>query len=226
MICKPDADQFKLEINNRGIQHLIHFTPTINLLSIMEQGKLLCRKTLEDLNIEETDILDYAEFTDEVRYDDKNYINLSVSFPNTFLFSRFIQKTSLKPHVVWCVLKIDPKHIYHKDTLFSITNAANSHNKRTYGITGDIAKFRMMFAQSFNVVSFTSSRTVSRGNLHPKYPTDVQAEVLIKGEIPICDVLQVCFKNQAELAATKAALNDFDTSKFCVDESVFSNNRL
>ena len=33
------------------------------------------------------------QFTDEIRYDDKNYINLSISSPNTFLFSKFRRKT-------------------------------------------------------------------------------------------------------------------------------------
>lgn len=226
MLLKDNYPEFQKEIATRGIKYLIHFTPTINLWSIMEHGKLLCRETLESLNIEETDVLDYAEFTDEVRFDDKRYINLSISFPNTFLFSRFIQKTSSEPHIVWTVLKIDPKYIYHRNTLFSITNAANSHNKRTYGITGDIAKFRMMFSPNFNVVSFTSSRMVTRGQLAPQYPTDVQAEVLVRDEIPFSDVIQVCFKNHADLAASKAALSNFDTSNFCVDEQFFTNLRI
>lgn len=226
MPVKPDIDQFKSEIASRKIEHLIHFTPTINLLSILEQGKIYSRKILEDLNIEETDILDYAEFTDLVRYDDKSYINLSISFPNSFLLSRFVQKTALKLHVVWCVLKIDPKYIYQQDTLFSITNAANSHNKRIHKITGDFEKFKMMFSNSINVVSSTNTRVATRNNLDPKYPTDVQAEVLVRDEIPVSDILQICFRNQYDLASTKAALSNFDTSKFCVDELIFSNSRI
>ena len=41
MELKHNHLEFKQEIANRGIEYLIHFTPTINLLSIYEQGKIL-----------------------------------------------------------------------------------------------------------------------------------------------------------------------------------------
>lgn len=225
MILKRDHVTFEKEISDRGIGHLIHFTPTINLLSIFEQGKLLSRALLEKFDIEQTDIFDYVEFTDNVRYDDKNFINLSIQHPNSFLFSRFRQKTQNDTHVNWCVLKIDKKYIYYNDTLFSITNAANSHNKRTVGVTGDFDKFKMMFAPSLQIVTSYNSRVVSRNSLSSKYPTDEQAEVLVKNEIAVTDILQVCFKDKADLAAGKAALSDYDTGKFVVDADLFSNTR-
>lgn len=222
---KQDSIEFQKEIANRGIKHLIHFTPTINLLSIFEQGKLLSRALLERFDIDQTDIFDYVEFTDDIRFDDKSYINLSIQHPNSFLFNRFRQKTADESHVYWCVLKIDKKYIYHDDTLFSVTNAANSHNKRNVGVTGDINKFRMMFANSLPIVTSYSSRTITRNGLKDKYPTDEQAEVLVKNEIPVSDILQVCFKDDNDLAAGKAALSDYDTSNFVVDASLFTNSR-
>ena len=36
------------------------------------------------------DILDYAQLTDELRMDDKNYINLSISAPNEKLFRKLL----------------------------------------------------------------------------------------------------------------------------------------
>ena len=65
--------------------------------------------------------------------------------------------------------EIDKKYIYHQDTLFSVTNAANSYNKRNVGVTGDIDKFRMMFTPSLTVVTSYNSRVISRGNLKSKY---------------------------------------------------------
>lgn len=223
---KPDNIEFQKEITSRGIEHLIHFTPTINLLSIFEQGKLLSRALLEKFDIEQTDIFDYIEFTDDIRFDDKNYINLSIQHPNSYLFNRFRQKTADESHVYWCVLKIDKKYIYQADTLFSVTNAANSHNKRNIGVTGDINKFRMMFANSLPIVTSYSSRTITRNCLKEKYPTDEQAEVLVKNEIPVSDILQVCFKDENDLAAGKAALSDYDTSNFVVNASLFTNSRI
>lgn len=225
MNFKPNYIEFQTEIADRGIEHLIHFTPTINLLSIFEQGKLLSRALLEQFDIDQTDIFDYIEFTDDNRFDDKSFINLSIQHPNSFLFTRFRQKTSNEHHIYWCVLKIDKKYIYQADTLFSVTNAANSHNKRNVGVTGDISKFRMLFANSLQVVTSFNSRTVSRNNLKDKYPTDEQAEVLVKNEISISDILQVCFKDEKDLATGKAALSDYDTSNFVVDASLFTNSR-
>lgn len=222
---KQDSIEFQKEIASRGIEHLIHFTPTINLLSIFEQGKLLSRALLERFDIDQTDIFDYIEFTDDIRFDDKSYINLSIQHPNSFLFSRFRQKTADESHVYWCVLKIDKKYIYNADTLFSVTNAANSYNKRNVGVTGDINKFRMMFANSLPIVTSYSSRTLTRNGLKGKYPTDEQAEVLVKNEIPVSDILQVCFKDDNDLAAGKAALGDYNTSNFVVDASLFTKSR-
>jgi len=221
METKPNYIEFQKEISERGIQHLIHFTPTINLLSIFEQSKLLSRALLEKSDINQTDILDYIEFPDEIRYDDKNYINLSVSFPNYYLFNRFRERTQDKPYINWCVLKINPKYIYNKDTLFSPTNAASSIAKNTYGISGDIQKFRKLFENNLSL----KIGLVKRGNLKTKYPTDVQAEVLVKDEILVSDILEVCFKDDDDLANGKAALNDFGTSNFVVDSTLFSNSR-
>lgn len=223
---KQDSLEFQKEIASRGIEHLIHFTPTINLLSIFEQGKLLSRALLERFDIDQTDIFDYVEFTDNIRFDDKSYINLSIQHPNSFLFNRFRQKTADESHVYWCVLKIDKKYIYEDDTLFSVTNAANTHNKRIVGVTGDINKFRMMFANLLLIVTSYSSRTITRNGLKDKYPTDEQAEVLVKNEIPVSDILQVCFKDDVDLAAGKAALSDYNTSNFVVDVSLFTNSRI
>lgn len=218
--------ELRKEVNKRRIEYLIHFTPTINLLSIFEQGKLLSRALLEQFDIDQTDIFDYIEFTDDIRFDDKSFINLSIQHPNSFLFNRFQQKTSNENHINWCVLKIDKKYIYYHNTLFSVTNAANSHNKRNIGITGGVNKFRQMFAEALQIVTSYNSRTISRNGLKSKYPTDEQAEVLVKNEISISDILQVCFKDEKDLAAGKAALSDYNTSNFVVDATLFTNARI
>lgn len=223
---KQNSLEFKNEILERGIENLIHFTPTINLLGIFEQGKILSRALLEQFDIEQTDIFDYIEFTDDIRFDDKSFINLSVQHPNSFLFNRFREKTKNDIHINWCVLKIDKKYIYQKETLFSVTNAANSYNKRNVLVTGDINKFQMMFANSIQIVTSYNSRTILRNGLKPKYPTDEQAEVLVKNEISISDILQVCFKDEIGLAAGKAALSDYNTSNFVVDATLFTNERI
>ena len=84
----------------------------------------------------------------------------------------------------------------------------------------------MLFANSLQIVTSYNSRTVSRNNLPTKYPTDEQAEVLVKNEILVSDILQVCFKDENDLAMGKAALSDYNTSNFVVDASLFINSRI
>ena len=66
MQLKLDHTAFEKEIEERGIEYLIHFTPTINLMGIFEQGKLLSRALLEEFDVAQTDIRDYVEFTDDI----------------------------------------------------------------------------------------------------------------------------------------------------------------
>lgn len=221
MELKHDYTAFQKEILDRGIEQLIHFTPTINLLSIFEQRKLLSRALLEKNDIDDT-ILDFIEFLDDIRFDDKNYINLSVSSPNYFLFNRFRERTQDKSYINWCVLKIHPQYIYKKDTLFSVTNAASSIAKRVYGISDEIQKFRKLFENGLSL----KFGIVQRGSLKSKYPTDVQAEVLVKNEIALSDILQVCFKNDEQLAEAKAALIGYNTNNFVIDPILFTNSRI
>jgi len=226
MQLKSNHSEFQKEIEQRGIEHLIHFTSTINLLSVFEQEKLLSRALLEKFDIDSTDIFDYVNFTDDIRFDDKNYINLSIQHPNSFLFKRFQQKTTGENHINWCVLKIDKKYIYHNETLFSVTNAANSHNKSSVGISGDLSKFRQLFESSIKVFTSYNSRIIERNDLNNKYPTDEQAEVLVKNEIPLKDILEVCFENESDLASGRAAFNEYKTDNFVVDSSLFKKDRL
>ena len=222
---KDTAEQFKQFIQARGIECLIHFTPTKNLYSILEHKNLMSRAKLESLDIEQFDILDYVQFTDEVRYDDKNYINLSISFPNTFLFSKFQARTKDDLTITWCVLKISPIYLYIQETLFAVTNAASNSAKRQFGISGELEKLKMLFANDLHINTFNGVRTLTRQNLHPKYPTDVQAEVLVKDVISIDYIDEICFATDEDLAEAKAAMFNFDPSKFVVNSSLFTSNR-
>ena len=218
---KPDSGQFKQEIKRRGITRLIHFTTTINLLGIYESGFLYSRKELEDLDINMTDILDYIQFNDQIRYDDKTYINLSIERPNSYLFRRFINNTKDIPYISWCVLSIDPKYIYEQGTLFSVTNAANRHNQKVVGISGDFLKFQMMFADRLPIVTSRTERIVERTGLPAAYTTHEQAEVLVNLPIPVADIIAVSFPTQEQLVEAKASLSGFDCSKFRIECGLF-----
>lgn len=222
---KTNDIEFKKEVKKREIECLIHFTSTLNLYSILEHKHLFSRALLENIDVNKFDIMDYITLMDDYRYDDKNYINLSLSAPNTYLLSRFREKTADDFTIKWCILKIDPKHIYQQETLFSVTNAASSAAKNQYGIGGDITDFTNLFSNELTITTSSGTRKFTRRNLADKYSTDVQAEVLVKDSIPVESIISVCFDSESDLAEAKAALQEFDTSKFIVDHSIFSPNR-
>lgn len=215
---KPDYKKIQLEVEKRGIQNLIHFTPTINLMSIIEQGALISRAGLEALDIEQFDVLDYVQFTDSVRYDDKNFINLSVTTPNKFLFKRFREKTADDPTIVWCVLLVNLEPLFWKETRFSVTNAA-SRAAQNYGINGDFKSFKKMFSDEL-----IAKQKISRTTGYPmNKTTDLQAEVLVKDRLPLSCIEKVCFFDESAKAMTQAAFSflDFNKSIFVVDNRWF-----
>jgi hypothetical protein len=218
MSLKTDYKEFQQEIAKRGIEFLIHFTPTLNLYGIYEHQKLISRKTIKEADTEQIDIIDYVKFPDSLRFDDDSYINLSLSCPNTFLFSKFREKTKDDYLINWCVLKINPKLIYEEKTKFAVTNAASSA-ANNMGISTDLNKFKMMFAKNIPIPHGT------RNNIQSKFPTNVQAEVLVKDFISLENVIEVCFQTENELSEARASLFEFDTSNFIVDKEIFSPNR-
>ena len=50
--------EFQKLIEARNIKYLVHFTPTINLFSILENDELMSRATLENLDIEQFESVD------------------------------------------------------------------------------------------------------------------------------------------------------------------------
>ncbi len=217
---KRDYEKFITEIKTRNITCLVHFTETINLLNIIQQGHLLSRYRINEIEHESRD---FIVQNDQIRLDNlQDYINLSIESPNSFLFRRFRERQR-DAFINWCVLKIKPDYIYQEGTLFSISNAASSYS-RNIGITGDFEKFQRLFAEPLTI-SYSSgySRTLTRKNLQDSYPTDEQAEILVKGEIPYTDILEIYFENEESMIATKTAfaIEGIDTSKFVINKTLF-----
>jgi hypothetical protein len=224
-MVKPDHHLYKGEIERRGISCLVHFTTTINLLSIFEQGHLLSRAEVDSLGLEQPElaIKDFVVCSDLLRLDGRpEYINLSIEAPNSMLLKAYAQRDK-SPWIKWCVIRVDPMYLYHANTLFAVTNAA-SRAAKEHGIGGHFSNFTDMFAEA--VVA--GARTTQRGALAAKYPTDIQAEVLVKARIPLADVINVCFASETDLAETRAAFKSegLATDCFVIDKSIFLNNRV
>lgn len=218
MELKDDYLSIKNEAERRGINSLIHFTPTINLIGIIEQGALLSRANLEKMDIDVYDLLDYVQFTDQIRYDDKNYINLSITHPNIYLMKNFMQRTLHDPSIDWCILTLNTDILLWQETLFSVTNAASTVAKQN-GIRGNFEAFKKLFSERIML----KQPHIRASNLPSNQTTDAQAEVLVKDKIPLSFIKSVAFRNQESMASTKTALSWLDLSSlvFEVNPSYF-----
>jgi hypothetical protein len=204
---KPDRTSFEAEVARRGITRLVHFTPTINLISIYEQGALLSREQLKRLVMEypELHLGDYVEINDRLRLDNLNdYLNLSIQHPNHWLFQKF--RDSCRNWCnSWCVIACKPECLWYVDTMFSIGNAASSISKQ-HGVNGQYKTFCSLFQDKVVAGNIYSQRILTRINLADCHPTDAQAEVLVKGRIPIDCITEVFFETQEEASRSHAAI--------------------
>ncbi|HAF44063.1 MAG TPA: DUF4433 domain-containing protein [Gallionellaceae bacterium] len=146
------------------IPALVHFTPLANLASILEHG-LLCRD----------DIGDGAEINDELRLDGRtNTISASIAFPNSNMFFKYRQEKG----GLWAVVGISKRVLWDLDCLFCKHNAADA---RISNVSDELlsspAALKSMYEEHIGL----PSRAVQK--LRKYDPTDVQAEVLIKGHV-------------------------------------------
>lgn len=226
---KPDKIAFENEVVRRGITRLVHFTPTINLISIFERGALLSRSALIQLDgiLPDLFLRDYIEVNDRLRLDElNNYINLSIQHPNSWLLRKFreLKKNQCES---WCVIALSPECIWYADTLFSINNDASSSSKR-HGIHGDYAAFCSLFQDNITGGGANTDKVWTRKNLADCYPTDGQAEVLVKGTISSSCITGVYFETKEEAASTSQAIFlsvSVILPPFIVDNKVFGLNR-
>lgn len=83
------------------------------------------------------------------------------------------------------LLFLEPSLLYDIDvySVFYITNAATRKMQNRSG--SDYESFMNMFSNEFSVELFDGVRPMVRSNKKNNETTDIQAEVLIKDEIPI-----------------------------------------
>lgn len=199
---------FEKEVIRRKITRLVHFTPAINLISIFERGGLVSREGLKELSDENHDLyLDhYTKINDSYRFDGLlDYINLSIQCPNYFLLNRF--RSQLDEEIEsWCVISVSPQCIWYKDSLFSVGNAASNLSKQ-YGVRGCLEGFKDMFRDEVIGGSVERKVRLNRNGIADCYPTDVQAEVLVKGRIDLKNIQEVYFENLECADSLRAAIS-------------------
>jgi len=176
----------------RGITRLCHFTPSRNLIHVLSSGYLKDRKTLDlEARME-------VNPTDEHRLDGHlDKICCSVEYPNSFYLDIVTKKELL--FLDWVVLYIDPVVLWTAGTLFCPRNAAAENGTLlAEGWPG----YQSMFApRSLGARGITFNRRPSH---LPCSPTDMQAEVLVPGPIPISAIRGMAMITERQVLTERA----------------------
>lgn len=164
-------------INNRNIKYLIHFTSEENIDSIIQNG--LIPRGLIDLN--------KCIVNDEIRLDGYlNYSSFSIGFPNFKMLWKYRNEKNTK----YCIIGFNVNLLLDKECLFCFTNAASSHIlKLSINELKGKEAFNKMYED--NVLGYDREEL----NLPDAWPTDPQAEVLIKGIIEPTYILGINFND-------------------------------
>jgi hypothetical protein len=161
------------EVRKRGISLLLHSTHVFrNLPLILQEGRIETAQGLINRYGHERaarllhDPLRYEKFTVGL-----DYLNCSLSVPNCeLLYHR--SKSAWQSE--WVHLALDVSLIYRIVTLFAPLNAAVEHGR---SIGSGLSAFQSLFAD--HVEGY------SRKGVSANCPTHPQAEVLIKGALPL-----------------------------------------
>ena len=148
-------------ISQRNLKSLVHFTRLDNLDNILKNG-IIPRASLDNKS--------YV-YNDDYRYDNKlDYSCFSISFPNNEMLYR-LRKNNENSH--WAILILSSNILLNYDCLFYPCNAASNsvRHEDIESFKGEVALENMFYSGGRD------------SYLTNEYPTDVQAEVLIKGII-------------------------------------------
>lgn len=164
-------------IINRGIEEILHFTTNKGVTGILAAGVVLSRKRLPaDKHLEHIYLYNCPNRSRDRKWHD--YINLSITSVNRYLFGISQGNWHSDMDGFWAILSFSPEILTHPGVYFTTTNNAYSDVKRDQGPEG----LEALFA---NTVSSYGS-VIKREPTTPKnQPTCRQAEVLYPGQLSI-----------------------------------------
>ncbi|NIE66848.1 DarT ssDNA thymidine ADP-ribosyltransferase family protein [Burkholderia sp. Ax-1719] len=176
----------------RGITRLCHFTSSRNLIHVLATGYLKDRATLDAETVQDVNP------TDDYRLDGhRDKICCSVEYPNSFYLDIVARKDPV--FLDWVILFINPVVLWNPGTLFCPRNAAAESG----GLISDgWPGYQSMFAQQ---IAGAGGKVFSRKNAHLTCsPTDMQAEVLVPGPIPVNALLGMAMSSEKQVHTERA----------------------
>ena len=156
-------------LKSRGVSRLCHFTKLNSLTHILsEEHGILASNSIRS---------DIKNVTDTARYDGElNYICCSIEYPNSWFLKKAIENNRDQIFRDWVVLYIDVRILAYKEAKFCPCNASRNCGKY---IDNQMKNIETIFAYQVN--TFKYPRTP---NMLACCPTDGQAEILIRDNIP------------------------------------------
>jgi hypothetical protein len=160
-----------------GLVRIVHFTPAKNLHHIVADGQIRPTTDLAQLTPE------YFAPTDAMRRDAHPELTcVTFTYPNPFYFETARGKEQFRRFPDWMCLLIRSKVLTRGGTLFAPCNAARDGG--AYLMPGTEGLERCFASPT--VLNYR------RGSSHhPLCATDLQAEALVPGPIPLSDVTAI-----------------------------------
>jgi hypothetical protein len=182
-------------IIKRGIKEILHFTTNLGFVGILDSECVKPRKILPDnRRLEHILKLNCPDRSRDLDW--HNYVNLSITCVNKYIFGISKKKWHKNDIGWWCILSFRPEILTHSGVVFCTTNNAYSNVvKRGYDNSG----LEALFANQ--IVEYESGTVARRLSSTPSnQPTSKQAEVLYPGELSL-DYLQKIYVNESDNAS-------------------------
>ncbi len=177
------------ELQSRGVSRLCHFTPIANLPSIFGRGGIHSVAQARERDVP-------LRPMDAGRWDGQlGHVSASIEFPNAFLMRRYghvpIPGRPRERWVPTAVLDIEPFSIDWTNVLFSPVNAATASGDY---LGSSVAHFRSLFDSAV-----PNPNCPPRQQRHTRScPTDLQAEVMIAGGVPVEAIRRVFVERELD----------------------------
>lgn len=177
-------------IENSGVKYIVHFTQESNIDSIVQYG-LVPKDMFSEFAIS-------GACNDSLRLDSREDAScFSIGFPNSLMFYKY-RKITEPQGIEWAVFVLNKKVLTDKDCLFCFTNAASSSIRQL-----NVNDLRGVSAFNRLYTDAEEGPTRKELGLPNDWPTDVQAEVLVKGVVEPRYILGIMFDKEELMAKYK-----------------------